>query len=78
MSSFPTVFSARLDNSLSFSSNLKLSSAISLNLDQSQIFVWERVNSLHTAEDSKFHQDLCTAVNSESFGQDSRDLVRID
>ena len=34
---FPTVFSTRLDNFLPFSSNLKLSSANSLSLEDSKI-----------------------------------------
>ena len=40
---FPTVFSIRLENFLSFSSDLKLSSASSFNLEESKFVVWERV-----------------------------------
>ena len=54
ISPFPTAFSAHLDNFLSFLSNLKLSSANPLSLEEFKIgrlekdykqeLVWERVN----------------------------------
>ena len=44
ISPFPTVFSTHSENFLSFSSNLKLSSANSFSLESSKICHWERVN----------------------------------
>ena len=40
---FPTVFSTRLENYLTFSTNMKLLSANPFNLDSLKIVVWKRV-----------------------------------